>query len=144
MRDQEPRSFVPVLPHLGCQIMCACVLLLSCLLGPLAGLSPSSIKQSLGPDSSTGFSLCDEMISRPCTASCLLPPAESVFPHSIYLHTDEAQRGHLWQLEPLGTVRGTGHPNCFLRAIWKWLLSHLWLFSVLFIYSCVAFCEIWE
>lgn len=35
-------------------------------------------------------------------------------------------------------------PDCFLRAIWKYLLVHSFVLSVLFIYSCVAFFELWE
>lgn len=36
------------------------------------------------------------------------------------------------------------HPHCFLRTIWKYLLVHCFLLSVLFIYSCVAFFGLWE
>lgn len=130
-------STCPVTP--GCQICGVCGTIR---LPPwtMAEFSPSSIKHS-----SVGFILYGDTIGHPCATSRFLCPTDSVFPHSTYIFANwKAQTGHPWQLEPLGTMQGAGYPNCSLRAFWKCLLFHGFLFSVLFIYSCMAFFEIWE
>lgn len=121
MADQEPMSFTHVPSHLGCQIWwCVCQYSAASL---VFFHHPTNRAQALAHQSD-GLSLWDETISRPCTATCFLPPPpeECLFPHSMYLHTDRPREGIYGSLNPLAPGKEQGHPNRLLRAIWKCLL----------------------
>jgi len=93
----------PITPRMSDNVVCA--LLLSCLLG----FSPSSIKQSLAlTPQLDGLSPSDETISHLCTASCFLPPTESLFPHSMYFRADRPREGIHGSLNPLAPCKEQG------------------------------------
>lgn len=121
--------FACVLLYLGCQRRGVC----HCSPAPVAGSSPSPVRQTLVPDSPTGFVPCDETISPPCTAPCLLPPLESVFPHYNGCGYWKAQRGGGWS--PLATCKEQGiqtaswepFGNVFFFFTLSYLVSYLFL-----------------
>ena len=79
-----------------------------------------------------GLGLCDDTTSHPRTTSRVVPPTDSVLA-LVHICNPKGPERAPWQLEPLGTMQGAGHPDCFLRAIWKCLLVHCFLLSYLFI-----------
>lgn len=66
--------------HLVYQI-CSVILLFRC----LPGLWQSFLHHPSHRLLAVGFGLCDDAISHPSTISCLLPPTDSVFPHSVHI-----------------------------------------------------------
>lgn len=126
-------SFAHVPSHLGCQIYGVCGTI-QLPLWTMAEFSPSSITRTNQLDSA---SVVTQLVIHAQHHAHWLP--QTLFPTQSIFADWRPQRGHPWQLEPLGTMQGAGHPNCFLRAIWKCLLFHSLLISVLFIYSCMVF-----